>query len=564
MKTMKFKFYLPMLLAITACSSEKFGALTQKEIESEPKVLELVGNNVDMTLAGTFPDHYFPKHGVLTITPVLRTSQGDIEGQSLTFYGEDVKNPGVLIVPYNSGGTFAETQTIEYSPEMKNSELYAIFKAEIDGKVVPIKQIKLADGVITTSSLVDKNEACPMVTHETLSGKTSSTGMGTIRYEIDRSKIRASQLESKDMIALVNTLKDLQKNTRNPQVSIEIFSTASPDGSPATNKRVSEQRNAAATTYMKSELKKYGLNIPIQTTVLDADWDGLYNSIMQSNLADKATIVENLKKSKSGNRYKVLKKYINAHPALFKENLLPPLRKSTITINTQTPGKTDEWLMTMMKNSADKLSLNDALRGTAMLKNNSEKEKSYLSLIKKYPKDWRAYNNLGALYIHEGKWDEAQNYLEQSHALRVTPENDFNLGLVALHAEKLESAENYFANLPVSKEWREAQGTIAIIMGDYAAAENFFGDIKSNNAGLSQILNKDYPKAAITLEGITSPNDTTYYLKAVLGARTNNSNMVYNNLYKVQVLDHAFSENARTDIEFSKYWNSCQFNGVLK
>ena len=139
------------------------------------------------------------------------------------------------------------------------------------------------------------------------------------------------------------------------------------------------------------------------SSVLDADWDGLYNSIMQSNLADKATIVENLKKSKSGNRYKVLKKYINAHPALFKENLLPPLRKSTITINTQTPGKTDEWLMTMMKNSADKLSLNDALRGTAMLKNNSEKEKSYLSLIKKYPKDWRAYNNLGALYIHEGK-----------------------------------------------------------------------------------------------------------------------------------------------------------------
>ena len=105
---------------------------------------------------------------------------------------------------------------------------------------------------------------------------------------------------------------------------------------------------------MKKKIKKYGLNIPIQTTVLDADWDGLYNSIMQSNLADKATIVENLKKSKSGNRYKVLKKYINAHPALFKENLLPPLRKSTITINTQTPGKTDEWLMTMMKNSADK------------------------------------------------------------------------------------------------------------------------------------------------------------------------------------------------------------------
>ena len=59
MKTMKVKFYLPMLLAITACSSEKFGALTQKEIESEPKVLELVGNSVDMTLAEPSPTIIF-------------------------------------------------------------------------------------------------------------------------------------------------------------------------------------------------------------------------------------------------------------------------------------------------------------------------------------------------------------------------------------------------------------------------------------------------------------------------------------------------------------------------
>lgn len=564
MKTMKSKFYLPILLAITGCSSEQFGTLTQKEIVSDPKVLELVGNNVDMTLSGTFPDHYFPKHGVLTITPVLRTPQGDIEGESMTFYGEDVKNPGILIVPYNTGGAFTESQTIEYSPEMKQSELYAIFRAEINGKSVPIKQVKLADGIITTSSLVDVTEACPMVTHETLSGKTSSTGMGTIRYEIDKSKIRASQLESKDMIALVNTLKDLQKNTRSPQVSIEIFSTASPDGSPAINKKVSWQRNIAATTYMKSELKKFGLNIPIQTTILDADWEGLYNSILQSNLSDKTTIVENLKKSNSNNRYKVLKKYINAHPNLFKNELLPPLRKSTITINTQTPGKSDEWLMTMMKNSADKLSLNDVLRGSSLLKNNDEKERSYLSIIKRYPRDWRAYNNLGALYIRMKKWDEAQNYLEQSHALQITPENDFNLGLIALHAKKYDEAENYFSNLPVSTEWREAQGTIAIIMGDYSAAENFFGDIKSNNAGLSQILNKDYSKATITLEAISNPNDTTYYLKAVLGARTNNNNMVYNNLSKVHVLDESFADNARNDIEFSRYWKSCQFEGVLK
>jgi hypothetical protein len=101
-------------------------------------------------------------------------------------------------------------------------------------------------------------------------------------------------------------------------------------------------------------------------------------------------------------------------------------------------------------------------------------------------------------------------------------------------------------------------------MGDYSAAENFFGDIKSNNAGLSQILNKDCSKATITLEAISNPNDTTYYLKAVLGARTNNNNMVYNNLSKVHVLDESFADNARNDIEFSRNWKSCQFEGVLK
>ena len=49
---------------------------------------------------------------------------------------------------------------------------------------------------------------------------------------------------------------------------------------------------------------------------------------------------------------------------------------------------------------------------------------------------------------------------------------------------------------------------------------------------MAQILAKDYNKAKSTLSSIAKPDAYTDYLMAVVGARTNNSSMVMDNLKK--------------------------------
>lgn len=86
-----------------------------------------------------------------------------------------------------------------------------------------------------------------------------------------------------------------------------------------------------------------------------------------------------------------------------------------------------------------------------------------------------------------------------------------------------------------------------------AAAVKAFGDTKSNNAALAQILTKDYSKAKSTLAAIDRPDATTYYLMAVLGARTNNESMLNTNLRQAIRLDNSLAKRAVEDLEFAKY-----------
>ena len=92
-------------------------------------------------------------------------------------------------------------------------------------------------------------------------------------------------------------------------------------------------------------------------------------------------------------------------------------------------------------------------------------------------------------------------------------------------------------------------------MGDYNAAVKAFGNTKSNNAALAQILTGDYNAARNTLAAVaaTKADATTYYLSAVLGARTNNEQMVKANLSKAFSIDSSLKNKAQNDLEFAQF-----------
>ena len=81
---------------------------------------------------------------------------------------------------------------------------------------------------------------------------------------------------------------------------------------------------------------------------------------------------------------------------------------------------------------------------------------------------------------------------------------------------------------------------------------------------MAQILAKDYNKAKSTLSSIAKPDAYTDYLMAVVGARTNNTSMVTENLKKAVAKDSSLAKKAASDLEFSKYFTNADFMNIIK
>ena len=128
-----------------------------------------------------------------------------------------------------------------------------------------------------------------------------------------------------------------------------------------------------------------------------------------------------------------------------------------------------------------------------------------------------------------------------------------NLGLVELLNGNYAAANKYFGSAAGQNGLGDALGVYYLKQGDNAAAARAFADSKSNNAALAQILTKDYSKAKSTLAGISKPDAITYYLSAVLGARTNNENMLISNLRQAIRLDNKLAALAANDLEFANF-----------
>ena len=109
-----------------------------------------------------------------------------------------------------------------------------------------------------------------------------------------------------------------------------------------------------------------------------------------------------------------------------------------------------------------------------------------------------------------------------------------------------------------------ALGTLYTQKGDYAAAKKAYGAKATNNAAVQQILDEDYAGARQTLDNVREPNATTAYLKAVVGARTNDKAAVIENIKSAVAQDASLKARAAEDIEFAKFAEDEEFQAIVK
>jgi len=140
-----------------------------------------------------------------------------------------------------------------------------------------------------------------------------------------------------------------------------------------------------------------------------------------------------------------------------------------------------------------------------------------------------------------------------------------NLGVVALFENDLEAADEYFDSAAGAGDALDNNlGVLAIINGNYDEAVRYFGNSNSCNAALAKLLNGNYDAALATLNANNNEIGIKHYLKAIIGARTNDTDMMFESLREAVELDNELKEVAATDMEFARYFEDSSFKEIVQ
>ena len=563
---MKRKNFLPLLGALmlgvlSACSS-KMGELSSDYFTVTPQVLEAVNGQVPATINGKFPEKYFNKKAVVEVTPVLRWDGGEAKGQPSVFQGEKVQGNDQTI-SYKMGGNYTMKTTFDYVPEMAKSELYLEFKATVGKKTVEIPAVKIADGVIATSEMVEQtlSSATPATGNDAFQRVIKEKSEANIMFLIQQANIRASELKNaKDF---TQEAKAVNESVNKKITDVQISAYASPDGGLDLNTSLAEKRRDNTEKALTKELRKADVSAAVDAEYTAEDWEGFQELVSKSNIQDKELILRVLSMYTDPEQREQEIKNISTVYSTLADEILPQLRRSRLTLNYEIIGKSDEEISTLAQNDPSQLSLEELLYAATLTDDPAQKEAIYQKTVAQYPDDYRAYNNIGKLAYQAGDLKKAENYLKQALQRKDAPEANMNMGLIAMKKGDMAAAEAYLGKAAGAEGLNEAMGNLYIGQGKYDQAVSSFGDLKTNSAALAQILAKDYNKARTTLDGVQAPDAYTSYLKAMLGARTNNPSAVTANLQKAVEADPSLAKKAASDLEFAKYFTNSDFVSIV-
>ncbi len=597
MKKSSLKILILLFLSVTilsGCALKKmvknYGQVSYEVI---PSVLESHGGKIKVTIKGTIPAKYFDKKAIIEITPVLTYGSGSTKLKPIKLSGEKIIGDGV-VMSKKTGGSFNYSQVIDYKPEMNASVLNLNAIVTIKKKSAELKQLKVADGVIYTSERIIftpelKNKSAlgngtnVIVSDHGYVKETFVSENATIFYLVDRSNLDLNipfnkKAENKEQIKKL--IEFLKSDLKIKDITVNAW--ASPEGEEARNQDLSDSRSKTAQKWVKDQLTKFikakakALKVDEKTLIAEVpevtlnakgeDWDGFMSKIETSEIKDKDIILNTIRSQSDGN---LRQQEIRKMTVIYKEiedQILPSLRRAIITINCYEKKKTDDQMSTMAISTPDSLNINEMLYAASIATDLNTKESIYRNVTKVFPNDWRGYNDLSAVLIMLNKLDEAKTMAKKADEINQNNGSVHNnIGVIAMLNKDYAAAKFYFES---SEKLGVAQGynlgILKIKDGEYSAAINLFaGKTCDYNVALAQVLLLSYDGAKQNLDCIKNKTAAVSYLLAIIGARTANTTIMFDNL-KIACEDASFKSQAKEDREFLKYFSNSEFQAIVK
>ena len=561
---MKKGLFLSLIAAAVVLASCNKTLPSPEQISVNPNPLEKVGGKVNAEITGTFPQKKFAKKGVLVVTPVLKYDGKEALGEPVTYVGEKAKENGKT-VNYKNGGKYTQSCSFDYVPAMRKSELYLRFEAKVGKKVIEIPDLKIADGVLATSELAEAKDNKSAATPDKFQRVIQELTEADIKFLIQSAELRSSETKSENVKALQAAIKDAKEAERKEISKIEVAGYASPDGGMDLNEKLAQNRQKAAANFLKKDLKKNKVANAVESKITAEDWEGFQKAMENSNMQDKDLVLRVLSMYSDPEEREAQIKNLSSVYGTIAEEILPALRRSRLILTTDLIGKSDDEIRDLAKKDPAQLSVEELLYAATLTNDKAEKMAIYKKAAEQY-NDYRAYNGMGQLYFDEGNIAEARRCYAKALEIQPNdPDVNYNAGIAAMADGDLAKAEEYLGKAAGTKaNLQAALGTLYTQKGDYNAAKKAYGQSATNNAAVQQILDEDYAAAAKTLDAVKEPNATTAYLKAVVGARTNDKAAVYANLKNAIAQDAKLKARAAQDIEFAKFAEDAEFKAIVK
>ena len=537
-------FLLAGVLAVACASPEKMAKMAENvKVSCNPTVLEVVNGTIDATVSVTYPEDYFNPKVIMEVTPVIVYEGGEAAMKPFKYQGEKVKDNYKVVS--SKGQKVTEKIHFDYVEGMEKSYLELRGKVIAGNKTVNLPTKKVADGANTTYMLVkDAGTVSPKA--DNYQEVISSTTEGQIKYLINSSDVRNSELKGDSVKDFLAALDKIAADERTSVTSTEIVAYASPDGALDKNEQLSDKRSASASKAWDKVTKGHEAANPTVRSVGE-DWEGFQQLVSQSSLEDKELILRVLSMySDPAVRENEIRNMSQVFTAL-KGEVLPELRRARLIANVEYKNYTNEELLDLLQNNESLLDEEALLRVASLVRNNDQKEDIYKKAVSKFNSE-RAKFNLAALYLAKGNDTKAEACLNE---LKASDPDVLNAkGVIALHKEDYKTAEQIFRKAGTD-DAKANLGVVLILTGQYDEAAQVLKDPKGccNNSVLAYILTDQLEKASATVH---CKDPRVQYLKAIICARQGDADGVKSNLEKAYK-NPALKERAAKDIEFAAY-----------
>lgn len=595
-KALALLFVLGVILS--SCGNLNKMAKRYNDVKYEviPNPIEVHGDKISVTIKGKIPAGYFHKNAGVFIQPVLKYEGGSLKLKPFYLKGENAKGDGTIINS-KTGGSFTYSEVINYNPQMNKCQLTAnpiahmakqplnanntIENVKKLSKAVELGETKLADGLVLTSQRV-KNTGTTILAPDGYQKESIVTKKATIYFLVNLFDLNMNIALNKDAKAKsdIKDLNDFLAKNWNIK-NIEINAWASPEGEERHNAGLSENRAKTANKYIENEIDKALKEIAKKTKTKfkdlkkainynikanGEDWEGFLAALEKSDIKEKNTMINVIRAQSDNLRREQEMRNMTVIYQQVEEKILPPLRRSEINVNFLEPKKSDEEIAKLANTSPSSLDVKELLYAATLTNDLNSKLKIYKTVTETYPQEWKGYNNYAFVAISLGNSNDASNYLEKANSL--SPNNATiinNLGVVALMKKDYKAAKGYFETS--QKLGTNQNYNMAVLMikdGNYSGAVSSFGRTSCDyNVALANLLAGNVNEANNSIE-CASKDAHTYYLAAVIAARNNNANKVFENLKNAINLDSSLKNQAKEDLEFSKFSKTAEFLNAIK